>query len=75
MILEKIKKIICEQLDLNGNDITEDTSFQELGLDSLELFQVIIEIEDAFGVQIEDAESFKTVGEAVKFVQKNTGQI
>jgi acyl carrier protein len=75
MIFEKIKKIICEQLDLNGNDITEDTSFQELGLDSLELFQVIIEIEDAFGVQIEDAESFKTVGEAVKFVQKNTGQI
>lgn len=75
MILEKIKKIICEQLDLNGNDITEDTSFQELGLDSLELFQVIIEIEDAFGVQIEDAESVKTVGEVVKFVQKNTGQI
>jgi acyl carrier protein len=75
MIFEKIKKIICEQLDLNGNDITEDTSFQELGLDSLELFQVIIEIEDAFGVQIEDAESVKTVGEAVKFVQKNTGQI
>lgn len=75
MIFEKIKKIMCEQLDLDESEITEHTSFQELGIDSLDLFQIIIEIEEAFGVQIEDAESIKTVGEAVKFVEENTGEI
>ena len=51
------------------SDITMDTSFEELGVDSLDLFQIIIEIEEEFNVQIEDAESIKTVGEAVKFVE------
>ncbi|WML36398.1 acyl carrier protein [Clostridium sp. OS1-26] len=70
MVFEKIKRIMAEQLGLNEKDITIDTSFQELGIDSLDLFQIIIEIEEEFGVQIEDAESIKTVEEAVNFVEK-----
>lgn len=70
MVFEKIKRIMAEQLGLNEEDITIDTSFQELGIDSLDLFQIIIEIEEEFGVQIEDAESIKTVEEAVNFVEK-----
>jgi acyl carrier protein len=69
MVFEKIKRIIAEQLGLDENDITMDTSFEELGVDSLDLFQIIIEIEEEFGVQIEDAESIKTVEEAVSFVE------
>lgn len=69
MAFEKIKRIMAEQLGLSENDITMDTSFEELGVDSLDLFQIIIEIEEEFSVQIEDAESIKTVGEAVKFVE------
>jgi len=69
MAFEKIKRIIAEQLGLAENDITMDTSFKELGVDSLDLFQIIIEIEEEFSVQIEDAESIKTVGEAVRFVE------
>lgn len=69
MAFEKIKRIIVEQLGMAESDITMDTSFEELGVDSLDLFQIIIEIEEEFSVQIEDAESIKTVGEAVKFVE------
>lgn len=69
MAFEKVKRIMAEQLGIDENDITMDTSFEELGVDSLDLFQIIIEIEEEFSVQIEDAESIKTVGEAVKFVE------
>jgi acyl carrier protein len=69
MAFEKIKRIIVEQLGVSESDITMDTSFGELGVDSLDLFQIIIEIEEEFSVQIEDAESIKTVGEAVMFVE------
>ena len=72
MILEKIKEIIAEQLNLDQETITEDTSFEDLGLDSLDLFQVVIEIEEEFDIQIEDAESIKTVKDAVKFVEEKT---
>src|SRR3712207_8120120 len=66
MILEKIKEIIAEQLNLDEETISEDTSFEDLGLDSLDLFQVVIEIEEEFDIQIEDAESIKTVRDAVR---------
>lgn len=71
MILEKIKKIIAEQIDIEEESITEDTSFEALGVDSLDLFEIIISVEEAFDVQIEDAEAIKTVGDAVEFVEKN----
>lgn len=74
MTFEKIKRIMAEQLGIEENDITMDTSFEELGVDSLDLFQIIIEIEEKFGVQIEDAEAIKTVSEAVKFVEDKIEQ-
>jgi acyl carrier protein len=69
MVFQKVKRIIAEQLGLEENDITIDSSFEELGVDSLDLFQIIIDIEEEFSVQIEDAESIKNVAEAVKFVE------
>lgn len=74
MAFEKIKRIMVEQLGVSESDITMDTSFEELGVDSLDLFQIIIEIEEEFNVQIEDAESIKTVSEAVKFVEDRVQQ-
>ncbi|MDD3225823.1 MAG: acyl carrier protein [Clostridium sp.] len=69
MILDKIKKIIVEQLGIEEDKITMKTSFKEdLNIDSLDLFQVIMEIEDAFDIQIEDAENIKTVEDAVNYI-------
>jgi acyl carrier protein len=74
MIFEKIKKIIADQIGADENEVTMETSFSDLEMDSLDLFQIIIEIEEQFDIQIEDAESIKTVGEAVKYVETNTKQ-
>lgn len=74
MIFEKIKKIIVDQLGVDEKEVTMETSFSDLEMDSLDLFQIIIEIEEEFDIQIEDAESIKTVSEAVKYVESNTKQ-
>ena len=47
-----------------------DTTFEDLGADSLDLFQVVIEIEEKFGIQLEDAESIKSIKDAVDYVEK-----
>lgn len=73
MVFEKIKEIIVEQLGVEESAVTLETSFQEdLEADSLDLFQIIMELEDAFDIQIEDAESIKTVSDAVKFIEEKT---
>lgn len=72
MIFEKIKEIIVNQLGVEEEEVTMETSFQDLGVDSLDLFQIIIELEEAFNIQIEDAESIKTVEDAVKYIEQKT---
>lgn len=69
MVFQKIKDVIVNQLGVDGEEITMETSFEELGVDSLDLFQIIIELEDVFNIRIEDAESIKTVEDAVNFIE------
>ena len=71
-MFEKIRDIICEQFSKPKDSITLETSFyDDLSADSLDLFQIITEIEDAFGIEFsnEDAESIKTVGDAVRYIE------
>lgn len=74
MILEKIQKVISEQLGIEEKEITIDTSFEDLGVDSLDLFQIIIELEEEFNIQIEDAESIKTIKDAVNYIEEKANQ-
>ncbi len=70
MILEKIKKIIAEQTGKEESEITLETNFREdLDADSLDLFQMINDIEDEFDIKIDNAEEMITVADAVKFVE------
>lgn len=73
MIFEQIREVICEQLEVSPEEVQLETTFEELGADSLDLFQVVIEIEEKFGVQLEDAESIKSVKDAVEYVEKLQG--
>ena len=68
MIFEEIRDVICEQLEVEKDKVQLDTTFEELGADSLDLFQVVIEIEEKYGIQLEDAEQIKSVKDAVEFV-------
>ena len=49
--------------------INGDTTFEELGADSLDLFQIVIELEEKYGIQIEEVEGLKTIRDAVKYVE------
>jgi acyl carrier protein len=71
MIFEKVKEVIVEQLGVDEEEVALETSFEDLGVDSLDLFQIVIELEEAFNVRIEDAESIKTVEDAVKYIESN----
>lgn len=73
MIFEKIREIVVEQLGVNEEDVKLETRFiEDLEADSLDLFQVIMELEDAFDVKVEEVETIKTVADAVNFIEKAT---
>lgn len=73
MIFEEIKEIVVDQLGVNDEDVKLETNFvEDLDADSLDLFQVIMEIEDAFNVKVEDVENIKTVADAVSFIESAT---
>jgi len=70
-IYERVKDVLVEQLGVEEDAITESASFQEdLDADSLDLVELIMELEDQFGVKIsdEDAQSIQTVGQAVDYI-------
>ena len=72
MELEKLKKIIVEVLNVDQDEITEDTTFiDDLGADSLDIFQIIMGIEEEFDIEIanEEAEKIATVGDAVEQIK------
>lgn len=72
MEFEKLQKIIAEVLNVETNDITMDTTFvDDLGADSLDIFQIIMGIEEEFDVEIpnEAAEHIITVGDAVEQIK------
>ena len=74
-MLEKMKEIIAEQLSVDAESITEASSFKDdLGADSLDIFQIIMGIEETFDIEIDndDAEQISTVGDAVEQIKNAT---
>ena len=72
MEFEKLQKIIAEVLNVDADEITMDTTFvDDLGADSLDVFQIIMGIEEEFDIEIanEDAEKIVTVGDAVEQIK------
>ncbi|MBQ8946820.1 MAG: acyl carrier protein [Lachnospiraceae bacterium] len=72
MEFEKLKKVIAEVLNVDPDEIRKDTTFtDDLGADSLDLFQIIMGIEEEFDIEVppEKAENIKTVEEAVNLIK------
>jgi acyl carrier protein len=72
---EKVKQIIVEQLQVDEAEVTPSASFQEdLGADSLDVVELVMQFEEAFDLEItdEDAEKIKTVKDATEYIEKNS---
>ena len=74
IMLEKVKEIVAESLNVEESTLSETTSFKEdLGADSLDLFVIVLAFEEAFEVEIpsEDLEQITTVGDVVKYIESH----
>ena len=73
-MLEKLKEMIAENLGVDEEKITENSNFKEdLGADSLDLFELVMALEEEYGVEIptEDLESIATVGDVIKYIEEH----
>ena len=74
IMLEKVKEIVAESLNVEESTLSETTSFKEdLGADSLDLFEMVMAFEEAFEVEIpsEDLEQITTVGDVVNYIESH----
>lgn len=73
-IMDKVKTVIVDQLGVDEADVTDDASFvDDLNADSLDIVELVMALEEEFGISIpdEEAESIKTVGDAIAFIEKS----
>lgn len=73
-MLEKVTEIIAEQLGINADDITPESSFvDDLGADSLDIVELLMAFSDEFDIEIsdEDAENIETVGDVLEYLKEN----
>ena len=75
-IAARVKSIIVEKLGVNEADVTEDATFTDLGADSLDTVELVMEFEKEFNIAIPDdiAEKISTVGDAIKYIEENVKQ-
>ena len=70
--LDKLKGILSEQLGIDEDIITNDTTIEDLGADSLDLVEAVMNIEEEFGISIDDSEieHLKTVGDFLNYISQ-----
>ncbi|MBS1715629.1 MAG: acyl carrier protein [Armatimonadetes bacterium] len=71
-VLERVKKVTCEELGVSENEVIETASFtDDLGADSLDVVELVMALEEEFGIDIpdDDVTNLKTVGDAVNYIQ------
>ena len=68
MTLEKVIALLADHLDIDASEITEETTFEDLGVDSLDTVEILMEMEDEFGVELKPGEVCKSVKEVVAYI-------
>ena len=71
MVYEKIAQIISEKMDIDVEDISMDSTFESLKIDSLDMVEIVMDIEEEFDISIEEAENLKSVSDLVKYIEDN----
>ncbi len=73
-ILDEVKEVVVEQLSVDAGEVKEESKFvEDLGADSLDVVELVMALEEKFGIEIpdEEAEKIATVADAVKFIEEN----
>ncbi len=71
MIFEKIKEVLVDNLDVEESELTLETNLlEDLDADSLDLFQLVSDLEDEYDIKIENIEEIKTIGDVVEIIEK-----
>ena len=73
MVFQKLAEIIAEHLEIDVADISEETTFEDLGVDSLDTVEMVMKLEDDLGVELELEGALATVGELVRFIESKLG--
>ena len=68
-MFEKIRSYLASELDISEDEITRDTTFESLGVDSLDTVEMVMDLEQELGVELEIEEKIATVGDLVDFVE------
>lgn len=71
MIFEKLAKLLADKLDVDVETITPETTAADLGMDSLDVAELLMDIEDEFGVTVEPSPDLKTIADFVKAIEDN----
>ena len=68
-MFEKIQAYLAGQLDISADEIERDTTFESLGIDSLDTVEMVMDLEEQLGIDLELEEKLNTVGELVEFIE------
>ena len=71
MEFEKIRDIIAEKMDMDPADITMESSFEDMEIDSLDMVEIVMDIEEAFDISIETGDGLKPVADLVDYIKNN----
>ncbi len=74
MIFEKIAELVAEKIDCPVEDITKETKFSDLGIDSLDLAELAMNLEDEFGITLEMSADISTIGILTEKIEELTGE-
>lgn len=76
MVFDKVKSIISDKLGINESEVKMETTFEDLGADSLDIVELIMAIEDEYDIQVsdEEAEKAQSVGDVVNYINTLVGE-
>lgn len=72
MIFEKVKEVLVKELTLGEDEITLESNFEELGIDSLDMVELVMQLEEEFDITIEESSDLKTVKDVVEYIKTTT---
>lgn len=73
MVFEKVVEMLKQHLDIDGDSITRDTTFEALGVDSLDTVEMVMDLEESLGIELELEGKVETVGQLVDIIEEKMG--